>query len=172
MVIKHAVIGDRSGHLQTEGLAHHKILRAMPWGSVNESGSVFIGDVIARQKRYVKIAIPLLRKRMMTDGAVEVTAQVVLDDEGFHRKLKENLTDTALRAYLTKMSLTDSGLTGEALERVPEVITHAEAARYLRLSPNTLYNKREIPRLTGNKYRKEDLDRYLEGRRTGARGRM
>ena len=68
------------------------------------------------------------------DGVLEITGQLVPDDEGFFRKLKANLTDTAFRAYLVQRSLVDSKVTLERVERVPEVMTTEEAARYLGIS--------------------------------------
>ena len=89
---------------------------------------------------------------------------MVEDEDGVLGKLKADLTDPAMRAYLVKRSLADSKATQETVEAFPDVMTHEQAAKYLQLSPNTLYNKRDVPRLKGNRYRKEALDRYLEGK--------
>ena len=99
------------------------------------------------------------------EGHLEVTGQVVKDTDGVFRKLKSDLTDTTMRDYLVKRSLADSGAKAEEAEQVADVMTHAQAAHYLQLSPKTLYNNRAIPRLKHNRYRKEDLDRYLQGKR-------
>ncbi len=104
------------------------------------------------------------------DGVLEITGQVVPDDEGFFRKLKANLTDTAFRAYIVQRSLADTKVTLERVDRVPDVMTTEEAARYLGISKWTLYKKAgsgEIPRTRHKKFLKTDLDIYLRvsGRR-------
>ncbi len=97
------------------------------------------------------------------DGVLEITAEVIPDDDGFLDKLKVNLTDTAMRAYLMQKSLADSVVTLEQIERVPDVMTTEEAARYLGISTSKLYKMAqsgEIPRTRHRKYIKKDLDAF------------
>ena len=91
-------------------------------------------------------------------GAVGITGQLIKDDDSFHRKLKANLADIPFREYLVRRTLADVDM-----EKVtPEIMSHSEAATYLKISPKTLYNKRDVPRLKGNLYGKSELDMYLK----------
>ena len=105
------------------------------------------------------------------DGIFEVTAKLVKDEEGFYTKLKANLDDVAMREYLVKSSLADSQVTQAHVDKVPERMTHAEAANYLRMPKSTLYDKvgggkiRRVKSGKRNLYLKEDLDAYLRRRK-------
>ena len=100
-------------------------------------------------------------------GIFKMTAKVIKDDENFLAKLKANLDDVPMREYLVQRSLADSRLTLEYVDRVPERMNHAEAAKYLRMPESTLYDKAnagKIKRVKSGKrnlYMKEDLDDYL-----------
>ncbi len=95
------------------------------------------------------------------DGIFETTALLVKDDEDYLAKLARDIKDGAFRKYIVKKSLADSKMTQELAEKMPEVMTHEQAAKYLQLSKKTLYNNRDIPRLKHNRYSKLDLDKYL-----------
>ena len=95
------------------------------------------------------------------DGIFEITALLVKDDENYLANLASDIKDVSLRDYIVKKSLADSKLTHELVEKIPDVMTHKQAAKYLQLSIKTLYNNRDIPRLKHNRYSKLDLDKYL-----------
>ena len=105
------------------------------------------------------------------DGIFDVIAKVIKDEDDYYCKLKSDLTDVPMRQYLLQMSLADSTLTMEHIDRVPERMTHAEAANYLRMPESTLYDKvgtDKIKRVKSGKrnlYLKEDLDAYLRRQR-------
>jgi excisionase family DNA binding protein len=98
------------------------------------------------------------------DGVLELTGQLVRDKDGFFSKLRANLKDPSLRAYLVQRSLANSKVTVEVTNRQPDLMNTREAADYLRISPSTLYKKAqsgEIRRTRNKKFRREELDRYL-----------
>ena len=106
------------------------------------------------------------------DGIFEITGELVKDDDGILGKLKADLKDPHMRGYLVKRSLADSEVSMAKLDEPPKIMKHNEAAKYLRLASQTLYNKvaaGEIPRRPGNVYLKEDLDAYI--RKPKSRGR-
>jgi len=101
-------------------------------------------------------------------GAFEITAEVVVDDDHFYTKLKANPVDVALRAYFVERSMANTKVTLEAVEKTPDLMTRAEAAAYLRVSPRTLQRRVEeglIVPARGNKYRRAVLDHYLDSAR-------
>ncbi len=97
-------------------------------------------------------------------GVFQVTGKVIKDDDGFYRDLKADLTDVSMREYVVRHSLADIDAVREPIEANPGIMNHKQAADYLNLSPATLYNIKEIPRLKHNRYRKDDLDSYMEGK--------
>lgn len=97
------------------------------------------------------------------DGAVEVTGEMVKDDENFFSKLKSNLTNMPLRAYIVQETLLDRmGIPNAVV--VPDVMTTAEAADYLSLSKSKVYKLAQsgsLKRTPQKRYRKSDLDDYM-----------
>jgi len=97
-------------------------------------------------------------------GAIEITSKVVDDTDNFFSKLKANLTDTELRDYFVKRTLADSKVVSDANEKIPEVMNITRAAEYLDVSVSWLEKKGgsgEIPRTRHKKYRKIDLDNWM-----------
>jgi hypothetical protein len=102
-------------------------------------------------------------------GTLSMTGKLFLDTDGFRKRLVDNLEDSAYREYLTSLYRIDL-TTGEAPRvAIRQVMNHAEASDYLRMEQKTLYDHPEIPRLRGNKYRKSDLDAWLNS--TGKSGK-
>ena len=98
------------------------------------------------------------------NGVFEVTGKMIKDDDGFLGKLRADLKDTNMRSYLVKKSLADSDPSTTKIDNIQDVMKHKEAAAYLRMASQTLYNKvstGEITRRSGKVYLKEDLDTYL-----------
>ena len=81
-----------------------------------------------------------------------MTAYVVPDKEGLFRQLKENKKDLPFQDYLVRLSKVMPLELADRSARFPEVMTNEQAAEYLQLSPNTLYNIRDKPRLRHNRY--------------------
>jgi len=100
-------------------------------------------------------------------GIFKMTAKVIKDDENFLAKLKANLDDVPMREYLGQRSLADSKVTLDYVEKVPDRMTHLQAAEYMGIKPKTLYTMvgdGRIPvRKAGrnNQYLKADIDAYL-----------
>lgn len=103
------------------------------------------------------------------DCSFQMTAKLIKDKDKFYDKLKANLDDTALRDYYLRLSL----ISAREIDKFPGIMTHKQAAEYIKVEPSTLYNisKSQIPRLSGNKYSKKSLDDYLNRNRTKRKGR-
>jgi excisionase family DNA binding protein len=96
------------------------------------------------------------------DGVVEVTGEMVKDDEGFFAKLKSNLKDIPYRAYIVQRSLAGAKPTDAV---IPSIMNTGQAAAYLGLSQSKTYKlaqSGEIRRTPEKRFRKADLDAYLE----------
>jgi len=104
-------------------------------------------------------------------GVVEVTGQVVQDTDGVYRDLKANLQDTALRKYFVKLTLGDISATQKKGKVAKKYLSHDEAAELFGISPTTLYGIKDIKRVKHNKYRIEDVDKYMEGGKKNGKGR-
>jgi len=97
-------------------------------------------------------------------GAVELSAMVIDDNDHFFSKLKSNLIDTALREYFVTRTLTDSNVGLEPTDTIPEIMNKELAARYLGVSISWLEKKSasgELPRTKHFKYRKGALDIWM-----------
>jgi len=97
-------------------------------------------------------------------GMLSFSAKKVEDKERFREKIKVDVGDTAMRKYITKRSMADSNITMEAIEKIPEVMDVKRAAKYLDVSVSWLEKKGgsgEIPRTRHKKYRKTDLDIWM-----------
>ena len=97
-------------------------------------------------------------------GAVDLSAMVIKDVDGFFHELESDLTDNAMRAYIVRHTLIESSQDLKYPKKLADILNHDQAAKYLNLSPKTLYNIKEITRLKHNKYRKIDLDNYMDGK--------
>jgi len=101
---------------------------------------------------------------------ISVAGKIVQDTRSIYSKIKANMDDLELRQYYLKPCLAKTITRGEFAEPVPDFMNMDEAAGYLGIGVKTLYNwisDEKIPftkvgRL--NKFRKEDLDQYLENR--------
>lgn len=99
---------------------------------------------------------------------ISITGRIVKDTRGIYSKLKANSEDLELRHYYLKSCLAKTVAPGEYTEPVPDLMNMDEAAKYLGIRAKTLYNwvsdQRILVTKVGrlNKFRKEDLDRYLE----------
>lgn len=106
------------------------------------------------------------------DGVVEVTGEMVKDDEDFFAKLKSDLKDIPFRAYIPQRTLADTKVTLDQIRALPDVMDTKVAARYLGVSVSKMYKLAEagqIPRTPHKKFRKVDLDNYLKGGLKGKR---
>lgn len=98
------------------------------------------------------------------DGVFQVTGKMVKDSEGWHAKLLADLIDIPFRSYIVQRSLADSRVALAEINKLPEVMSTREAAKYLAVSTSKLYKKAEaglIFRTPDKKFRKVDLDTYL-----------
>ena len=108
------------------------------------------------------------------DGVVEVTGEMVKDDEGFFAKLKSNLKDIPYRAYIVQRSSAGSKMAIEGAGRPPDVMDTQQAAKYVGRSVSWLYKRAEsgeIPRTPHKRFRKVDLDAFLAGRERKGKNR-
>jgi excisionase family DNA binding protein len=109
------------------------------------------------------------------DGAFEMTGSLIRDEEGYFHKLQSNLIDIPFRSYIVRQTLADTKVTLAALDKPPDLMVPKEAAAYLRISLSTFYKKSaagEIARTQNNRFRREDLDDYLDGhKKSGKRKR-
>lgn len=97
-------------------------------------------------------------------GVLELTANLVKDEHNLCGRLARNLSDVGVRNTILKILLTNTVVELEDLGKVPELMKHSEAAKYLRISESSLYKKvalKEIKRTRNKKYRKDDLDEYI-----------
>lgn len=111
---------------------------------------------------------------------ISVMGKVAQDTRGIYSIIKANTDDLELRHYYLKASFARAVAPGESAP-VPDLMGLDEAANFLGISVNTLYNwindeKIQVTKVGRlNKFRKEDLDRYLENQtrkpKTGRRSR-
>ena len=103
-----------------------------------------------------------------SSSKISITGQVVKDTRDIYSKLKANSEDLELRHYYLKSCLAKTIEPEEYAERVPDLMNMNEAAKYLGISINTLYNwvsdeKIAVTKVGGkNKFRKAELDQYIE----------
>ncbi len=95
------------------------------------------------------------------DGVFALTANLVKDTENYFSQIRSGIKDIAMRDYVKRLSLANSDSKQEKVEEFPEVMSHAQAAKFLGISKGTLYNNREVPRMKGNRYSKNALLKYL-----------
>lgn len=100
------------------------------------------------------------------DGVLEVTGEMVKDEENFFSKLRKDLTDVPMRAYIAQETLLNRKEISKAVS-VPDVLTTAEAADYLSLSTSKVYKlaqSGDLKRTPQKRFRKSDLDAYMQSR--------
>jgi len=88
--------------------------------------------------------------------------------DGIFGKLKAGLSDPLLRDYYVRRCLSSPDIAMLKFDEFPERMKHKEAAKYLRVSASSLYEKvaaGTIKRRRGNIYLKEDLDEYVRSGR-------
>ncbi|MBK8130669.1 MAG: helix-turn-helix domain-containing protein [bacterium] len=97
------------------------------------------------------------------DGVLEVTGEIVKDRENLFSKLRKDLTDLPMRAYIVQGTLLDRKGIPSAIV-APDVMTTAEAADYLSLSTSKVYKLAQsgiLIRTPQKRFRKSDLDHYM-----------
>ncbi|HEY3294017.1 MAG TPA: helix-turn-helix domain-containing protein [bacterium] len=165
---------------------------------INEKGKLYIqevakpGDLISLvlRPKYKLQNLVLDRVHQMTitapndclvywfmvgrDGVFVVSGDMVKDD-GIQKKLHSNQDDIPLHAYMVQRALADTEVTMKSVETPPDLMNTEQAAKYLGMSKWTLYDKArlgDIPRTRNKKFRKVDLDAYLQSsEKKGRRGR-
>ncbi len=97
-------------------------------------------------------------------GAFDLKAHVESDTEGRIAKIRSILQDLDVRDYLTNELRIEHQAPPVREEDYPPVMDLEMAARYLSISESTLYkiDKMLLPRTAQGRFRKSDLDAYLE----------
>jgi excisionase family DNA binding protein len=107
------------------------------------------------------------------DGVVEITGEMARDDDNLFAKLRSNLKDIPFRAYAVQQTL--AAREGNPIApAVPDVMTTQEAAHYLLLSVSKVYKlaqSGELKRTPQKRFRKPDLDAYLQSKPKGRKAR-
>ncbi|MCD6162878.1 MAG: helix-turn-helix domain-containing protein [candidate division Zixibacteria bacterium] len=116
-------------------------------------------------------------------STISIKGQIIKDTRDIYSKLKANPIDLELREYYLKRCLAKAATTEPYTEPASNLMNMDEASTYLGISVSTLYNwisgdNFEVIKVGGkNKFRKSDLEQYLEnqtkkpktGRRRGKR---
>jgi hypothetical protein len=99
---------------------------------------------------------------------VVITTRIEVDDEDMPKKLGMNPKDLIWRNYFVKRAQgknLDKNIPRKIEDKIErDVMTAKEAADYLRINIKTLQNyasEGKVETIRGGKYRKEDLDEYL-----------
>ena len=133
-------------------------------------------DYNSKSKKYDKPNNKLLYSflNMSDQNVITIRAKLIRDTENIYETLRSNTDDPMWRKYFIKRaisSITDffkaenSKTSTTRSTPTREVLTAAEAADYLRIKVKTLQNLASqgvIPKLRGGKFRKNELDAYLE----------
>lgn len=102
--------------------------------------------------------------RIGQSGVFSLQAKVVQDKDDKIGKLRTNLEDIPLRKYLADQAKALIQTDPVREEDYRPVMDLEMAARYLAISESTLYkvDKKLLPRTAQGRFRKKDLDEYLE----------
>jgi len=105
--------------------------------------------------------------RIGKDGAFGFKAKVVKDTSGVISKMRSNLDDIPLREYLIDQAKVKFQPDPLREEEYPPYMDAELAARYLGISIRTFYDipREELPQAPHGRYRKTDLDKYMEDNR-------
>lgn len=98
------------------------------------------------------------------DGILEVQAKLKNDRDGYYQKLKSNIRDLPYREYLVKKAVSQDIIEPVKESDYPHIMDNKMAASYLGIAVSTLYkiSPLELPRTAQGRFRKKDLNDYLE----------
>ncbi|MBT8381141.1 MAG: helix-turn-helix domain-containing protein, partial [Ignavibacteria bacterium] len=102
-------------------------------------------------------------------NSISITAAIEKDTEGVYSQIKAEPNDLIWRHYFVQRALLSSqknvSIVKQSEKFDKEILTADEAANYSRMQKKTLQNyasKRKIKSLKGGKFRRKDLDEFLE----------
>ncbi|MBT8378233.1 MAG: helix-turn-helix domain-containing protein, partial [Ignavibacteria bacterium] len=102
-------------------------------------------------------------------NSISITAAIEKDTEGVYSQIKAEPNDLIWRHYFVQRALLSNqkndSIAKQSEKFDKEILTADEAANYSRMQKKTLQNyasKRKIKSLKGGKFRRKDLDEFLE----------